>query len=374
MLPGRTFDRREVLGLCTKGALLLSTPLAGCSSETMLRTKRNYGASLCAWDAEVNRDVDLWRLAVRDMHKIGLTHVALVSYAYVNPETGIVRTNSSQGLDPGPSIAVLTAAADEARALGMECSIRPWVEIDGQSGPGVEWRGDFELGGRELDDFAQSYREYILELSDLARSADARCMYIGSELKGLTTDEKASDHWFNLIENCRNTLKDTSCLLSYAANFDEFEDIPFWTDLDEIGIDAYFPIANIKQAQGSGKPTRSVLDKGCRRIFGRLEKFSRKIERPVYICEWGLVPLDGTTADPSNELPSTQSDVEEVASGYDVFLSNASEQGNWLVGVDFWHWQVAPDEDSNYRIVSDSQVARIIQVHLKAKEVPNLSN
>lgn len=364
-MAGQTFHRRKVLALCAGSTLTLGMSIAGCGLERMLRSGRTFGASLCAWDGAANGNTELWRAAVRDMYEIGLRHVSLISYAYVDPETGNVQTESQKGLDPGPARAALAAAADEAQQLGMQYSIRPWFEIDDRNGPGYEWRGDLELTEQQREVFTESYREYVLDLAELARDSKARCLYIGSELKGLTTDESARDDWLSLIRHCRDVLEGSSCLLSYAANFDEFEQVPFWSALDEIGVDAYFPLSTEREARGPGRPALAVLDKRCRGIFKRLKSFSRRNKRPVYICEWGLVPFDGTTADPSNELPSLYVDPYEAAAGYEVFLDNVAKQGSWLDGVDFWHWQVDPHEDSNYRIRPGSLISKVIRSHLK---------
>jgi hypothetical protein len=32
--------------------------------------------------------------------------------------------------------------------------------------------------------------------------------------------------------------------LTYAANWDDFDKVPFWKELDYIGIDAYFPLSD----------------------------------------------------------------------------------------------------------------------------------
>jgi homoserine trans-succinylase len=32
--------------------------------------------------------------------------------------------------------------------------------------------------------------------------------------------------------------------LTYAANWDDFDKVPFWNELDYIGIDAYFPLSD----------------------------------------------------------------------------------------------------------------------------------
>ena len=47
--------------------------------------------------------------------------------------------------------------------------------------------------------------------------------------------------WRDLIATIRKVYSGT---LTYAANFDNYEEVGFWSDLDMVGINAYFPLRN----------------------------------------------------------------------------------------------------------------------------------
>jgi len=50
--------------------------------------------------------------------------------------------------------------------------------------------------------------------------------------------------WKKLIQNIR---KIYSGQLTYAANFDNYQNIAFWEDLDVMGINAYFKLRTLEQ-------------------------------------------------------------------------------------------------------------------------------
>ena len=64
----------------------------------------------------------------------------------------------------------------------------------------------------------------------------------------------------NLSVYFKQLIKDVRAVyagkLTYAENWDCYADVPFWSDLDYIGMDAYFPIA-----EGSN-PSEQELEEG----------------------------------------------------------------------------------------------------------------
>ena len=295
------------------------------------------------------------------MYACGLRRVTLVSYAFVDPISGAVSRESVNNLESPPSTTVLREAAQEAAALGMEISVRPWVEVDNNTGAGDVWRGFLSLESEARERFIESYGHYVRELAHLAKETRATRYYIGSELRGLTSESEVLPFWRQLIADCRVILEGHACMLSYAANFDEYEAVGFWDDLDEIGIDAYFPLATVEQSSGHGQPSEETIAKNFAKCIDRMHSFSKKKKKPIFIGEWGIVPFDTSAANPSNELPSTVVDREEAITTYRGVLNVLGKRRDWLRGVDFWHWSVDPYEDSNYRIEPDSDISAVIK-------------
>jgi hypothetical protein len=84
--------------------------------------------------------------------------------------------------------------------------------------------------------FENQYRCFILRFARLAQELNIPLFCIGTELKVFVRARPA--FWKALIEEIRAVYKGK---LTYAANWDEYEETFFWDALDFIGIDAYFP-------------------------------------------------------------------------------------------------------------------------------------
>ena len=88
--------------------------------------------------------------------------------------------------------------------------------------------------------------EYIMHYARLAESAKVEAFCIGLELKHAVKERAA--FWDGLIAQVRKVY---SGKITYAANWDNFHNIPFWIKLDFIGINAYFPLSQENQPTSS---------------------------------------------------------------------------------------------------------------------------
>ena len=104
---------------------------------------------------------------------------------------------------------------------------------------GARWRGDFKAKNTaDWNTWERSYEKYILQLAHLAEANEVALFCIGTELR--ESAKQRPHFWKQLIKKVRNVYAGQ---LTYSANWDEYQDITFWKDLDYIGIDAYFPIS-----------------------------------------------------------------------------------------------------------------------------------
>ncbi len=65
--------------------------------------------------------------------------------------------------------------------------------------------------------------------------------------------------------------------LTYAANWDEYKRIPFWEDLDFIGVDAYFPVSEEKT------PSIEQASLGWQKHKLQLKTMFESKERTIYL-------------------------------------------------------------------------------------------
>lgn len=326
------------------------------------------GVNLVSWSADANGDAEPWRDALDGIAALGLRRVAVIAYRFLDSESGRISRQSQRSLVSGPADEVLRAVLDEAHARGLDVCVVPFVELDDPAGIGRTWRGTASFRGAALAEFFTAYQDYVVETAELA-APTARRFSVGSELASLSTDAAAATYWTRLIGTLRTAIRDVpAARLTYSANFDEAARVPFWSRLDEIGVDAYFPLASARQARGPARPSEHTLVGGWGRVLSRLRDLSRRERRPVTIAEWGTVPLDLTTTRPWDWRPSEVPDAAERLNAYRALLRSLPGEGEWLTACDLWHWHVPGTDPSAYAINQFSDVAADLRAYASGGE------
>ena len=73
----------------------------------------------------------------------------------------------------------------------------------------------------------------------------------------------------------------TDVPLTYAANWTDYRRVPFWYDLDAIGIQAYFPLSE------SHDPDAAELRAAWRRLMAELRSYADELNRDIVFTELG---------------------------------------------------------------------------------------
>jgi hypothetical protein len=89
--------------------------------------------------------------------------------------------------------------------------------------------------------------------------------------------------------------------MTYAANFDSFREVGFWSELDLIGINAYFPLRRWEVPGLPAADLEEQLAAGWRRVLGNIDGFRRRqglADRQVLFTEIGYVDRTNATLRP----------------------------------------------------------------------------
>ena len=78
-------------------------------------------------------------------------------------------------------------------------------------------------------------------MAKIADSLGVEMLCIGTEWKSAVRERP--QFWSNVIDSVRKVYQGK---LTYAANWDDYDDVPFWSKLDYIGVNAYWPLAKTK--------------------------------------------------------------------------------------------------------------------------------
>ena len=142
----------------------------------------------------------------------------------------------------------------QAKERGLRVLLIPhlWVETEG-------WRGDIDPGSaEEWAAYQASYREFVLAWARDAQAFGADAFSIGVECKSWSG--RFGGFWTGLIAEVRQVFDGA---LTYSANWDEVEDVLFWDQLDWIGVNAFYPLADARMARVTR--LRGVRQNGARR-------------------------------------------------------------------------------------------------------------
>jgi len=104
--------------------------------------------------------------------------------------------------------------------------------------------------------------------------------------------------WRVIIHNVRKLYKGK---LTLAANFDNYNEVNFWDELDFIGINAYFPLRKIESKPITDSLLSTKLIKGWGKVFKAINLFKinqKIIDKPLFFTELGYTKKENCTTAP----------------------------------------------------------------------------
>jgi hypothetical protein len=166
------------------------------------------------------------------LHQLGVDWIAVTPFGFMESPTATeIRLGGARSVE---SDARLAREVQSAHRLGMKVTLKPHIWVRNGEWPGaLAWKDD-EAWRR----WFASYRSFVLRYAALAERDHYDLFVLGTELKSAT----ACDHacWRALIRDVRQIFHGP---VTYAANWDEADKVPFWDALDYVGVDEYAPIA-----------------------------------------------------------------------------------------------------------------------------------
>jgi hypothetical protein len=288
--------------------------------ESALHPDRGYGSAA-------------FERTLRETKRLGSTWISLTPFArvYDLKSTGISLSFEAPFADNRRAI---TRAIRQAHALGLRVLIVPhlWVESGG-------WRGELDPGSDDAwAEWARNYRAFLLTWADVARDSQADMLSVGVELRSWLTTAHASS--FQPI--LRDVRARYAGLLTYAGNWDDIEDTVILGDLDVIGLNAFFPLAD-----KDGASTEQLAE-GGRKVRDRLAKLAEAWHKPILFNELGYTTRPNPAIRPW-EWPDKMShvvvDQAAQAEAYRALLSAFVDEP-WFAGFFVWRLYADPDDMS----------------------------
>lgn len=211
-----------------------------------------------------------------------------------------------------------------AHKQGLKVMLKPQIYYHGS------WPGEVDFTTeKEWQQWESNYTKFINFYIDLALEEDVEMICIGTEFK--KSIQKRPEYWRKLIVK----IKKRYCgLLTYSSNWDSYNEVNIWGDLDYIGVSAYFPLIEQKT------PSKRKLLKAWKPKVKGLKKISAHYNKPVLFTEFGYLSVD-QCADKTwlleKKVKSININEEAQAVSLDALFETFWKEEFWAGGF-LWKW------------------------------------
>lgn len=251
---------------------------------------------------------------------IHANYVALMPYAFTRNDATTVKYNDS-GKWWGESVAGIEAYIRMAHSKNLSVMLKPHLWLGGGG-----YTGHFKAASVEQwRTWEESFKTYTLRFAKIADSLDVEIFCFATEM-GTAVKERPG-FWKNLIEDIRKVYHGK---LTYAANWDDYPQFPYWSQLDFIGIDAYFPLS------GEKTPSVKEVSQGWEKYKPGMKALNKELDKQILFTEYGYRNADYNCAEPWNENDSPRNDVAQVNAYTGLYESFIAE--DWFAGGFLWKW------------------------------------
>ncbi len=263
-------------------------------------------------------------LTLAKLKEMGFDTVAIMVPAYqqtINSE--VVFTNDKPGGDT-PTDTAIKHAIESCHKLGMRVLLKPHVDPR---------TNEARINIMASEKWFDSFEAFTLRYARIAEETGCEIFAVGTELEA-TTFSAWTARWNQVIDKVREVYKGK---LTYAANWTEYEEVPFWDKLDMVGIDAYFPVAE------KNDPTVDEITAAWTARADEIEKWLREkglTEKGVIFTEIGYPSADGAARQPWVAITTVEDQQEQADSLAAMFAVLTARP--WFKG--YYLWQYFPQE------------------------------
>lgn len=160
-----------------------------------------------------------------------------------------------------------------AHARGLRVMLVPHLWVESQ-----EWRAKIDPGtDAGWAEWTKSYGTFVKAWAEVAEQGHVELLSAGVELRSWVTTPRAPS-FAALVRQLRAIYKGP---ITYSGNWDDIEHTLILPELDVIGVNAFFPLAEKEGA------TFETLLEGGKRVRERVRSLATTWQRPVLFTEIG---------------------------------------------------------------------------------------
>ncbi|MBI5722644.1 MAG: hypothetical protein HZA50_01710 [Planctomycetes bacterium] len=215
-----------------------------------------------------------------------------------------------------------------ARKKGLQVMFMPIVLL---SNPREgEWRG--KIKPDSWDAWWKAYEEYVVKYARAAQAARADIFCVGSEL---ISTESQTDRWRGVVAAVKKVFTGK---LTYSANWDHYDPVKFWDDLDLVGMTTYHDLS------GGKEPTVELLMESWRPIREKILAWQAGVKRPIIFTEVAWPNQETCAQYPWNYYAApTKPKPQWQANCFEAFFRTWAGQPN-VAGFIVFEWWAHPDK------------------------------
>ena len=251
--------------------------------------------------------------------------IAVIPYAFTKPGEASVHFNASSNWKWwGESLEGVRTTIDSAHKNNIHVMLKPQVFVPGSWVGAIDFNSEQEWQAWEKD-----YENYIMAFTTVAAERNAEMICIGTEFS--KSVEKRTFFWKKLIADIRQKY---SGKLVYASNWNDYNTIGFWDDLDFVGIDAYFPLSE------DITPSVSVLENAWKPYMDSLRVFQKRVNKKIIFTEYGYLSVDGCAGkgwEIEKRVRSTPINEQAQANAIETLWKVCGKE-TWWHGGFLWKW------------------------------------
>ena len=252
-----------------------------------------------------------------ELKDLGANSISIHPYARVS-EDGHVRFRK----DRQPNH-ILTPS-NWGRELDIKIMIKPHLAYWGTK---FRWRGDIDFNtDDQWQKFFIEYEEWIITIASISENSGAPLFCIGTELMNSLRFE---NEWRKIISEIRKVY---SGKITYAANWDKYDQVTFWDELDYIGIQAYFPLSE------NHNPSQQEIVSGWDSVYNQIIPFAENLNKQIIFTEIGYDISEKAAVEPwrpGGFDPVKGENLQKLC--LRIALDKVQDY-NQMAGVFLWKW------------------------------------
>lgn len=269
----------------------------------------------------------------QNVNKINANYIALTPYLLMKENSPEIYYEIKGNYWGDYRVNMKKMVAD-AKSSGVKVMLKPHIFVEN-----VVWAGTLNFNAKDWYKWKVNFAKKMFLFAQFAEENKIELFCIGVELKSAI---KKHPQFFN--ELIKRIKKIYSGKLTYAANWDNYQNIPFWNELDYIGIDGYFPIS-LKRS-----PSKLDIEKGWNKITTKLKQYSNIKDKKVIFTEFGYRSCDYALGKQweieNNSTISINYSNQNL--GYEVFFEKVFNQ-SFVAGGFIWKWYCNPSDLKNLK-------------------------